>query len=338
MIFVLERAERIRDALEIIRLAVRPVVHRINDPGVAGALVGRLANSVHDRIAQVHVSGRHVDLGAKHVSTVLEFSRPHAAEQIEILFDGSMSIGALATRLGERAAIFAHLIRGEAVDICLAFPDELLGPLIQLLEVIGGMVKVLAPVESQPSNVALDLVDILLGFLDRVGVVEAQIAVPTELLRDTEIDADGLGMADMQPAVRLGWKTGDDRPAMLPGDEILRDDFTDEVFGWCFGTAFRARAGHGSTILAYGRMTGQCGPGIPFPYSRSGTEKRKRRARCCPRPWRSRRRRARVHLQSGWFCIEGSAVAGSSSIPTTTAARPRSCSRTRAPRSCSIGR
>ena len=69
----------------------------------------------------------------------------------------------------------------------------------------------LAPIEAEPVHVALDGVDVFLLFLGRIGVVEAQIAVAAELLRDAEIQADRLGVADMQIAVRLGRKAGDDR-------------------------------------------------------------------------------------------------------------------------------
>jgi hypothetical protein len=40
----------------------------------------------------------------------------------------------------------------------------------------------LAPVEAQPAHVALDGVDVLLLLLGRIGVVEAQVAAPAELL------------------------------------------------------------------------------------------------------------------------------------------------------------
>ena len=93
----------------------------------------------------------------------------------------------------------------------LPSPHELLGPLIELLEIVGRVVQVLAPVEAEPPDVALDLVDVLLRFLDGVRVVEAQIAPAAELLRDAEIDADRLGVADVQAAVRLRGESRDDR-------------------------------------------------------------------------------------------------------------------------------
>jgi len=40
-------------------------------------------------------------------------------------------------------------------------------------------------------------------FLGRIGVVEAQIALAAEFLRDAEIEGDGLGVADVEIAVGL---------------------------------------------------------------------------------------------------------------------------------------
>ena len=114
------------------------------------------------------------------------------------------------------------------VDIGLAGADQVLGPAVKLLEIIRGVIEVLAPVEAEPAHVALDGVDIFLLFLGRIGVVEAQIAVAAELLRDAEIEADRLGVADMQIAVRLGRKAGD-HLLDAPGVEVGLDDVADEI-------------------------------------------------------------------------------------------------------------
>ena len=86
----------------------------------------------------------------------------------------------------------------------------------------------LAPVEAEPAHVALDGVDIFLLFLGRVGVIETQIAMAAELLRHAEVEADRLGVADMQIAVRLGRKAGDDL-LDAAGIEVGLDDVADEV-------------------------------------------------------------------------------------------------------------
>jgi len=66
------------------------------------------------------------------------------------------------------------------------------------------------PVEAEPADLVDDRVDVLLLFLLRVGVVEAQVADAAVLLRQPEIEGDALGVADVQVAVRLGRKAGAD--------------------------------------------------------------------------------------------------------------------------------
>jgi len=68
----------------------------------------------------------------------------------------------------------------------------------------------LAPIEAEPAHVALDGVDIFLLFLGRLVSSKRKITVSAEFLGNAEIQADRLGVADMEIAVRLGWKTGDD--------------------------------------------------------------------------------------------------------------------------------
>ena len=66
------------------------------------------------------------------------------------------------------------------------------------------------PAETEPLDVAANRIDILLFFLCRVGVVEAQVAVSAIIARDTEIQANRLGVADMQVSVGFRRKTRDD--------------------------------------------------------------------------------------------------------------------------------
>jgi hypothetical protein len=84
------------------------------------------------------------------------------------------------------------------------------------------------PVEAQPAHVGLDGVDIFLFFLRRIGVVEAQAAMAAEFLRHAEVQADRLRVADMEIAVRLGRKAGDD-VAVPTRIEIGADDISNEV-------------------------------------------------------------------------------------------------------------
>src|SRR5436309_192995 len=51
MVLEFQRADRMGNALNRVGLAVGPVVHRVDAPFVAGAVVLRVQDAVHDRVA-----------------------------------------------------------------------------------------------------------------------------------------------------------------------------------------------------------------------------------------------------------------------------------------------
>jgi hypothetical protein len=75
----------VRHALDRIRERVREVVHRVDAPAIAGAVVRRRDDPVEQRVAQHQHGRRHVDLRAQRARARLEFAGAHAAEEIEIL-------------------------------------------------------------------------------------------------------------------------------------------------------------------------------------------------------------------------------------------------------------
>ena len=110
MIFELERAERMADALDGIRLAVRKVVRRIDLPLVAGLVMVRVPDAIHRRVAQIHVRRGHVDLRAQHAGPFRQLAATHLLEQRQVLFDRTIAIRAVPARLCQRAAIRARLL------------------------------------------------------------------------------------------------------------------------------------------------------------------------------------------------------------------------------------
>ena len=139
--------------------------------------------------------------------------------------------GRVLAGLGQRAAVLADLVGREVVDVGLAVLDQLEGPLVKLVEVVGGVAQPL-PLEAEPADVALDGVDVLLLFFFGVGVVEAQVGLAAELIGKAEVEADGLGVADVQVAVGLGWKARLDRGvAVLLGAHVLGDHVAEKIGG-----------------------------------------------------------------------------------------------------------
>ncbi len=228
MIFELERAERVRDPFDRVRERMGEVVHRVDAPGVAGPMVRGVADPVQRRITHVQIGRRHVDLRAQHVGAVGKLAGPHAGEEIQALLRRTPAIRAVAARLGERSAVRPDLIGVETVDVGQIPPDELDRKAIQLLEIVGGVAQ-FVPAEPEPCDVGLDALDVLGVLLRGVRVVESQVAPALKLRRNAEVQADGLGVADVQIAVRLGRKPCGDTPAVRPRRDVLLDDGAYEV-------------------------------------------------------------------------------------------------------------
>ena len=193
-------------------------------PLVARAVVVGMEDAVHDGVAEHHVGVRHVDLGAQHLGAVGELAGAHAAEQVEVLLDAAVAVGAVLAGGGHGAAPLADLVEGLVVDVSQAFLYQKFSPLIELLEVVGG-IMFLRPVEAQPVDVLLYGVDVLGVLLDGVGVVEAQVRLAAVLLRQSEINAYRLGVADVQVAVGLGWKTGLDGSVLALTEALFNNLF-----------------------------------------------------------------------------------------------------------------
>ena len=223
-------ADGMRDAFQRVALAVGVVVGGIDAPLVARAVVRGAEDAVHDWVAHVEVGRGHVDLGPQGPRAVGEFAGLHAAEEVEVFFDGAIAVGAVAARRGERAAVLADLVGREVTDVGLSGQDHLLGPIVELVEIVGGVEQAVFPIEAQPADVLHDRVDVFDFLLRGVGVVEAEVAQPPVVPRDAEVQADRLGMADVKVAVRLRRKAGVDAVVAAAG-QVGVDVFAEEVGG-----------------------------------------------------------------------------------------------------------
>ncbi len=188
-----------------------------------------LQDAIEHRVAHVDVGRGHVDLGPQRVLPVLEFAGPHAAKEIETLRRRPIAIGARLARLGERAAIFANLVGVQAADVGVPLLNQLLGPLVELLEVVRGVELAVFPAEAQPADVLFNGVDVLDVLLGGVRVVEAEVALAAEFFGDAEVEADRFRVPDVQVAVGLGRKAGHHFAAVFARLLILGHDAADEV-------------------------------------------------------------------------------------------------------------
>ncbi len=77
-------------------------------------------------------------------------------------------------------------------------------------------------------DVVVNRIDEFRVFLCRVRIVEAEVCLAAKFFCRTEIQADAFCVSDVDVAVRLGRKTGEDMIA-LAAFEIACDDVLDEV-------------------------------------------------------------------------------------------------------------
>src|SRR5581483_10593567 len=130
----------------------------------------------------------------------------------------------------QSAAILANFFLAEIVDVSLAGLDELHSPFVELVEIIGSVVEAV-PLEAEPTDVFHDGVNVLRLFFFRIGVVKAQIGVAVKFIRETEVEADRFGVADVQIAVGLGRKTGLHAAGVLVRLQIFNDSVANKIRG-----------------------------------------------------------------------------------------------------------
>ena len=68
------------NAFYAVRNAVGKIVHRIDAPLIAGALMRCFFDAINNGVAQVHIGRSHINKGAKSASTFVKFAVFHAFE------------------------------------------------------------------------------------------------------------------------------------------------------------------------------------------------------------------------------------------------------------------
>ena len=203
----LQRAYRVRHALKIVALPMCKVVHRIYVPLASRTVVRvRSDDTVHDRVAEVHVRVSHVNLGTQHHLAFLNLAVLHSLEQAQVLFYGTVAVGRVGAGFGRRTFLCGNLLGGLLVHIGFTLLDETDGEVVECVKIVGG-IEDLAPLESEPAYVALDGIYVLRVLLGRVGVIKTEVTYAVVLLGDAEVHTYSLDVTDMQVAVRFGRET-----------------------------------------------------------------------------------------------------------------------------------
>ena len=226
--FEFQSAHRVRHAFERIFNRMGEVIHRITVPGVARVVVGLIDNAVDDRVAEVDVGRSHVNLGAEAVRTFSEFTSAHATEEIEVFFYATIAIGGETAGFLRDATISLPLLLGEFAHIGLTATNQFLGNLPHGVKHIAS-VEELVPLVTQPGDILLQLLHELISFLRRVRIVHTQVALTIEVARHTKVHPHSLRVANVDPTIGFGRKTGHYGTVILTSSEVFFNPLTQKV-------------------------------------------------------------------------------------------------------------
>ena len=182
--------------------------------------MGRLDDAVHHRVTEVHVVRGHVYLGAEHHGAFLHLPLVHALEEVEVLLHGAVAVGGGRSRHGGCAFLCGYLFGCLFVHIGLSLLDEAHGQVVELREVVRGIVEAVSPIEAEPVDVALNGLDIFCILFLRIGVVKTQVAGTAELLCGAEVHDESLRMAYVEVTVGFRREAGVETSAVFAGLEV----------------------------------------------------------------------------------------------------------------------
>ena len=130
------------------------------------------------------------------------------------MFSGKGSEWTICAGVAKVATVVAHVVGRLFIDVGVATGDEVFSRAVHEVEVVAGLIRFivarLAPVKTQPFDRVDDGVDVFHLLFFRVGVVKPQVAHAAVVARQAKVEADALGVADVQVAIRLGREAGAD--------------------------------------------------------------------------------------------------------------------------------
>ena len=162
---------------------------------------------------------------------IAKSSISHALKERKALHCITVTKRAFLTWFRQVAAIFTNLLGAKVVYVSLTLLDKGNRPVIELFKIIRGKIKVVPPVESQPTDIILDCLHIFRLLPCRVGVIKTKMASGTSafmLLSNAKVQANRLCVTNVQVAIRLGRKSRD-RGFVLSGQKVSRDNLSDEI-------------------------------------------------------------------------------------------------------------
>mmetsp|Transcript_34705 Transcript_34705/g.83987 ORF Transcript_34705/g.83987 Transcript_34705/m.83987 type:complete len:207 (+) Transcript_34705:1959-2579(+) len=195
-----------RDPFNGIGQRVRKIVHWVDAPVRPRPVVrGAVLDTIQHRVPQEHVGIRHVDLGSEDGLSVFELPLSHLLEQLQILLRSTVSVRRRGPGDFDCSSHVTDLFWCARIHKRVPLLDQGHRVVVEGLEVVRG-IEHLVRCEAQPFDVVYDGVYVLHVLCERVCIVEAEVAFSFVFLGQPEIEADRLGVADVQVSVWLGRK------------------------------------------------------------------------------------------------------------------------------------
>ena len=179
-----------------------------------------LDDTIHDRIAEMHIRIRHIEFCAKNHAAFYGLRSIHLLKQSKVFFDWAITIWASSTWRGRSTLLLCNFFSSLFIYICIALLDHPDSKIPKLLKVVRSIVDI-APLETEPLDVLKNILYIFIVFLARVSVIKTKIANTIIFLCNTKVHADSFGMADMQITIRLWRKTSLDSSSVFAFFEVF---------------------------------------------------------------------------------------------------------------------
>ena len=219
------------NAFDGVRYGMGEVVHRVDAPFVACPMVRSMDDTVKDRIAHVEVRAGHIDFGAQYLFAIGKLAGFHIFKELQVFFDAAVTAGAFLPRRIERAAVFTDFITRQIIDISLTQANQLFGVFIEFIEIVRRIEHAVVPVKTEPFDIAFNRFYIFRIFFRRIRVIKAEIRYSAIFLGNAEIQADRLGVADVEIAIRFRRETGMDPLAICILFVVFIDNSFNKIFG-----------------------------------------------------------------------------------------------------------
>ena len=159
------------------RETVGKIIHGINAPVIAGAVVVGVQDAVHHRVAHIQIGRGHIDLCPQHTGAVREFARRACARTGPDFPPPTGCDKGCPCPARSSVPRYSRISSGgQIADIGLPSLINCTAYSIELFKIIRGIIQPVLPIKSQPAHILLNGFHIFHLFFGRIGVVEAQIA------------------------------------------------------------------------------------------------------------------------------------------------------------------